>query len=326
MRRREFVSLLGGAAALPLTARAQQPAMPVIGFLSSGSPDTVRPMVEGFRRGLAEAGYAEGRNVLIEYRWAQGRYDQLPELVAELVRRPVDVIAATGGTVSALAAKRATATIPIVFEAGGDPVTLGLVASLNRPAGNVTGVSNFFGPLAAKRLEILRELVRTPDTIAVLANPNNPTTEGQMADTQAAGRALGARIHVVKASSEREIEAAFATIAALRIETVSVIADPFFANHRAQIIALAARYGLPTMYSHRQFVESGGLISYGTDLADVFRQAGAYAGQILHGAKPSDLPVLQPVKFNLVINLKAAKALGLTVPPTLLARADEVIE
>ena len=316
----------GAAAVWPRAARAQQSVTPVIGFLNSGSPNAFRPMFVGFHRGLAEAGYIEGRNVAIEYRWAEGQYDRLPAYAAELVRHSVQVIAATGGSVSALAAKASTTTIPIVFEAGGDPVTLGLVSSLNRPASNVTGVSNFFGPLAAKRLEILRELVPTSAVIVALVNPNNPTSDSQMVDIQTAARALGLQIQVVNASSEREIDAAFANIVERRVGALAVIADPFLANRRDQITALAARHALPAMYSHRQFVNSGGLISYGTDLVDVFRQVGVYTGQILHGVKPADLPVLQPVKFELVINLKTAKALGLTVPQTLLARADEVIE
>ena len=304
MRRREFITFFGSAAvAWPLATRAQQAPMPVIGFLNSGSSDAFRPLVAGFRRGLAEAGYVEGRNVSIEYRWAEGRYDRLPALAAELVRRPVSVIAATGGSVSALAAKSATSTIPIVFEAGGDPVTLGLVPSLNRPAGNITGVSNFFGTLAAKRLEILRELVPTSTVIATLTNPNNPTSESQLADIQAAARVLGLKIYIVKASNERDIEAAFANIVQERVGALTVLADPFLTNYHDQITALAARHTLPAIYSYRQSVISGGLLSYGTDLSDVFRQAGVYTGQILNGAKPADLPVLQPTKFDLVINL-----------------------
>ena len=327
MRRREFITFFGSAAvAWPLATRAQQAPMPVIGFLNSGSSDAFRPLVAGFRRGLAEAGYVEGRNVSIEYRWAEGRYDRLPALAAELVRRPVSVIAATGGSVSALAAKSATSTIPIVFEAGGDPVTLGLVPSLNRPAGNITGVSNFFGTLAAKRLEILRELVPTSTVIATLTNPNNPTSESQLADIQAAARVLGLKIYIVKASNERDIEAAFANIVQERVGALTVLADPFLTNYHDQITALAARHTLPAIYSYRQSVISGGLLSYGTDLSDVFRQAGVYTGQILNGAKPTDLPVLQPTKFDLVINLKTAKALGLEIPSKLLFTADEVIE
>jgi putative tryptophan/tyrosine transport system substrate-binding protein len=322
MRRREFLGGLLASVGLP--ARAQQ-TPGVVGFLSSGSQTTVRPVLEGFKRGLAETGYSEGKNVTIDYLWAEGRYERLPMLASELVRRSVNVIAATGGSVSALAAKAATSTIPIVFEAGGDPVELGLVSSLNRPGGNVTGISNFFGPLAAKRLEVLRDLAPYASAIGVLANPSNPTTASQVTDIQAAGRNLGLSILVVHGADERDLEAAFRSLEDSRIKALAVTADPFFANRRAEVTALASRRSMAAVYSHRDFVVAGGLISYGTDLTDVFRQVGGYTGQILRGTRPGDLPVLQPAKFELVINLKAAKTLGITVPPTLLARADEVI-
>jgi putative ABC transport system substrate-binding protein len=326
--RRDFLALVGGAATGPLAwprgVRAQE--LPVIGFLNSGSPRVFAPQVQGFRAGLNEGGYVEGQNVTVEYRWAEGAYDRLPGLAAELVRRPVALIAATGGTVSALAAKAATSSIPVIFEAGGDPIRLGLVASLNRPGGNVTGVSNFFVPLVVKRVELIHELAPAIRKIAILSNPSNPTTESQIAVIRAAADALRLDIDVLHANDEPEIAVAFEAMVRRRVGALTVLADPLLANRRGQITALAARHGLPAIYSHRDFIVSGGLISYGTDLRDVFRQVGLYATKVLQGTPPSDLPVMQPRKFELIINLNAAKALGLAVPPTLLALADEVIE
>jgi putative ABC transport system substrate-binding protein len=326
MLRREFIVLLGGgAAAWPLAARAQQP-MPVIGYLGPGSPETDKAVrVVPFQQGLNETGYIEGRNVAIEYRWAEGQYDRLPALAADLVRRQVTVIAA-GGPPSVLAAKAATSTIPIVFVLGIDPVQSGLVASLNRPGGNITGVALISAELAGKLLDLLHELVPTAAVVALLVNPTNPVSDSVTRNLQDAARSLGRQAHVLRASTASEIDAAFGTLVELRAGALVVAGDPFFTNQRAQIVALAARHAVPAIYNARLYPTAGGLMSYGPDLADSFRQAGVYTGKILRGATPADLPVEQAVKVELVINLKTAKALGLTVPLLLLGRADEVIE
>jgi putative tryptophan/tyrosine transport system substrate-binding protein len=323
IERRKFLATLG-AAAWPLAARAQQPAMPVIGFLSARAPGESANVVAAFRQGLNEAGYIEGQNAHIAFRWAEGRYDRLPALAADLVSRQVAVIAVSGGDPAALAAKAATATIPIVCYTGTDPVTLGLVASLNRPSGNVTGVSILSSRLVAKQLELLRELVPTAVTISFLVNPNNPNTEERTREMQEAVRAVGQRLHVVTASVEAELEPAFATIE--RRAALIVPADPFFTSQRDRLVALAARYALPASYPFREYAVAGGLMSYGPSLADVFRLVGIYTGRILKGAKPADLPVQQSTTVELVINLKTAKTLGLTFPLPLLGRADEAIE
>jgi putative tryptophan/tyrosine transport system substrate-binding protein len=328
MRRREFITLLGGAAAAwPLAARAQQPTMPVIGYLSARSPEDTAHLVPVFRRALAENGYVEGQTVTIEYRWALGQPDRLPAMAAELVRKPVDVLVSTGGESAALAAEAATSTIPIAFIIGGDPVKLGLTASYNRPGGNATGISILTATtLEPKRLGLLHELVPQAATIGVLFNPNFPSFEGQVQDEQEAARAIGVQIHVLRASTDREIDAAFETVAQQRITALAVGADPFFDTRRTKLVAMAAHYAVPTMYHFREFAAAGGLVSYGATMTDVYRELGIYTGRILKGTKPADLPVLQPTKFEFVINLKTAKALGLDVPPALSARADEVIE
>jgi len=326
MKRREFVSLLvGGAAAWPLVARAQQPAMPVIGYLNSRSRDTDTPFLAAFHRGLNETGYVEGQNVAIEYRWAEGQYDQLPVLATDLVRRRVTVMAATS-TPAALAAKAATSAIPIVFTTAADPIAVGLVDSLSRPSGNVTGVNSYLSDLGAKRLELLRQLVPTAALIGMLVNPNYPDAESQAKDVKEAARTLGQQVHVVNADSEGDLDRAFATFIELKADALLVSLDSFFLSRREQLVALAARHKIPVMYFARDFVLAGGLMSYGSDLADSYRQAGVYTGRILKGAKPVDLPVLQPTKFELSINTTTAKSLGLSIPDRLLALADEVIE
>jgi len=327
MRRLDFILALGGAAAWPCEARAQQTPMPVIGFLSSGSPVSYTPQLAGFHLGLGEVGYAEGQNVAIEFRWADGRYDRLPGLASELVHRQVAVITAVGGSVSGLAAKAATATIPIVFSSGGDPVRVGLVASLNRPGGNATGVNLFTSTLAAKRLEVLHELVPKATMIAMLVNPTNPNAEPEIKELEAAARTIGLQLMVVRASDPSDLEAAFRTMSQRRVGALFVGGDPLFDNNeRDQTIALASRYSLPAIYDWRDVTAAGGLASYGSSLTDGYRLVGIYAGRILKGEKPSNLPVVQPTKLELAINLRTAKALGLTIPPSLLARADEVIE
>jgi putative tryptophan/tyrosine transport system substrate-binding protein len=328
VRRREFITLLGGtAAAWPLAAGAQQPAMPVIGFLYPTSPDTNADRLRGFRQGLKETGYVEGENVAIEYRWAENQMDRLPPLAAELVRRQVAVIAATGGLDSALAAKTATTTIPIVFSVTEDPVRLGLVASLARPGGNMTGVNLVVGELTAKRLALLRELVPGAARVAVLVNPaNTVNAETTLRDVEPAARAMGLQIKVLKASTSREIEAAFATFVRERPDALLVGGDPFFRARRVQLANLASHHSIPATYALRDYAEAGGLMSYGSNLTDSYRQIGVYTGRILKGAKPADLPVVQSTRFELVLNAPTARMLGLTVPPQLLATADEVIE
>jgi ABC-type uncharacterized transport system substrate-binding protein len=326
MRRRDFIKGIAISTTWPLAAQAQQPAMPVIGFLSARSPAEAASVLAAFRQGLGETGYFEGKNVTIEYRWAEGQYARLPALAAELVSHQVKVIAATGGEPSPLAAKAATDTIPIVFTIGGDPVGSGLVASLNKPGANVTGVTFIFTELAAKRLELLRQLIPNASTIAMLVNPNFQPTAGEVSDMQAAAGSLRLKINVLNASTEQEIDAAFTTIIQQKVDALIFGTDPFLLGQRDQLVRLAARYTVPTFFVSREFVDAGGLMSYGPNIANGYRQAGIYTGRILSGANPSELPVLQPTSFPLFINLKTAKALGLTIPTNLLAIADEVIE
>jgi putative tryptophan/tyrosine transport system substrate-binding protein len=326
MTRREFITLLGAAAAWPLTARAQQPAMPVIGFLHSASPGPYAHLLAAFREGLRETGYVEGKNVAIEYRWAEGRYDRLPALAAELVRLNVALIAAAGGEPSPLAAKAATSTIPIVFTAGGDPVEAGLVASLGLPGGNITGTTIMGLQMGPKRLDIVKQLVPTAGNITMLVNPKFPTVPGEVRDMQEAARALGIEVTVLNASTEGEIEIAFRTMVQQRTDALIIATDPFLLARREQLVALTSYIRVPTIYFLREFVDAGGLISYGPSIASGYRQSGRYAGQILTGANPGTLPVMQPTHFLLFLNLRAAKALGLTIPDKLLALADEVIE
>jgi putative ABC transport system substrate-binding protein len=326
MRRREFITLIGGAAAWPLAARGQQAAMPVIGFISSESPDSFAHFVRAFHEGLSESGYVESRNVAIEYRWARGQLDLLPILAADLVKRQVNVILASGGSVSAPPAKAATRTIPIVFIMAADPVGLGLVASLNRPGGNVTGVNLLSAELITKQLDLLHELAPKTRTIALLVNPASPYTELEIKDAQNAAHARGHELQVLRASSDGELETAFMKLVQQRAEALLIAFNPFFTSHRNQIVQLAARSGIPAVYPAREFATAGGLMSYGGSVTDAYRQAAVYTGKILKGEKPADLPVMQPTKFELVINLKTARALGVKISDILLSLADEVIE
>ncbi len=341
MRRRDFIKVIGGAAAAwPVAARGQQRAMPVIGFLSSRSPGESAGVIAAFRQGLREVGFVEGENLAIAFRWAEGHYDRLPALAAELVGLRVALLFAAGGPPSALAAKAASSIIPVVFSAASDPVSIipvvfsaasdpveiGLVPSLNQPGGNVTGMGVFNATLGAKRIELTKELMPVADGIAYLLNPSNPSSEIESKGALAAARALGIELHVLNASTEYELDTAFANVAKLRAGVLVVSGEPFFDSQRDRLVALSARHAIATVYAWREYVLAGGLMSYGTDLPDSYRQAGIYAGRILKGEKPANLPVMQPTKFHLALNLKTAKALGLEIPPTLLARADEVIE
>jgi putative tryptophan/tyrosine transport system substrate-binding protein len=327
MKRRDALSLLGGAVvAWPVRVRAQQRAMPVIGLLSSTSPYTYAHVIAAFHKGMNEAGFFEGQNVLVEYRWAEGHYERLPKLATELVGRHLDVIVTLGGTVSALAAAGATTTIPVVFTIGGDPVRLGLVASFARPGGNVTGVSVLSTAVVAKRLELLHELLPTTGTVAMLVNPHDPNAQSDITEVHAAAQTLRKHIHILNVTDEPELVSAFATVTELGAGALLVGGDPFLTSRRDQIVMLAARHSLPSVYQWREFVMAGGLMSYGTLITEAYRQAGIYTSRILQGTKPMDLPVQQMTKIELVINMKTANALGLTFPITLLGRADEVIE
>jgi putative tryptophan/tyrosine transport system substrate-binding protein len=327
MTRREFITLLGGTViASPLTARAQQPAIPVVGFLGTASANPFAHFIAGFRQGLKETGYVEGHNLAIEFRWAEGQYDRVPALAADLVRRQVAVIVTVGGETSAFAAEAATTTIPIVFNVSGDPVKVGLVASLSRPGGNATGVNTFTTELVAKRLGLLRDLIPTASLVAVLVNPNFALAAANAREAEEAARTIGRPIHILRAGNAGDIDAAFATMVQMRARALLVAADPFFNSRRDQIVALAARHAIPAVYEWREFAEAGGLMSYGTSLVDAYRQQGIYAGRILKGEKPADLPVMQLTKFELVINLKTARALGVKISDNLLSIADEVIE
>lgn len=327
MKRREFISLLSGAVVVwPLGVGAQQPAMPVVGFLNGGTPGAWASFVSGFRRGLTEAGFVEGRNVAIEFRWAEGLIDRVPGFIADLTQRQVAVIFVGGSDAVVLAAKSAISSVPIVFATGGDPVEYGIVASLNRPAGNATGVTIITAALWPKRLELLRELASSKSLFGVLVNPNHPSSAASTKDVREAARTLGQEILVVNARTERDIDMAFDTLVQQRVNGLLVANDPLFTGRREQLIALASRYAIPTVYDRPEFTKAGGLMSYGASTVDQYRQAGFYTGRVLKGEKPADLPVLQPTKFELSVNLKTAKALGLTVPPSLVARADEVIE
>ena len=327
MRRREVITLLGGAAvAWPLPLSAQQPTLPVIGFLSSRSLDVDAPLVAAFHRGLAEAGFAEGRNVTVEYRWAQGQYDRLPTLAAELVGKPVSVLVSTGGTVSALAAKASTRTIPVVFTTADDPVKVGLVDSLNRPGRNVTGITTSFIETASKRIGLLRELLPKASTVAFVVNPTSPAATTESSEVRAAARAIGLHIELLSASNADEIDTAFEALSKMQVDALLIAVDPFFFSRAVQLVILTARQGIPCLYFRREFALAGGLMSYGSNFVEFFSVVGVYAGRVLKGANPADLPVQQPIKFELVINLRTAKALGLRVPDKLLVAADEVIE
>jgi ABC-type uncharacterized transport system substrate-binding protein len=326
MRRRKFITLLGGAAAWPLAARAQQAAMPVVGLLGATTADGYAAQVVAFRQGLQEAGYREGQNVTIEYRWAENQYERLPELAADLVRRQVAVIATIGGNPASLAAKVASATIPIVFHGSIEPVSAGLVSSLNRPGGNVTGVVTLAVELGPKRLELLHDVLPAATEMAVLLNPSAPATAGLLQELQAAARTLGLRLHTLEASSDRDIDAAFAALAQSRASALMIGTDGFFVSRSEQLATLALRHAVPAIFQYRAFAAAGGLMSYGGSVTDSYRLVGVYAGRILKGEKPSDLPVQQATKVELILNLKTARALGVTMPDPLLARADEVIE